>query len=140
MELFGQGAQGFCKQCEIFDFYGKLAAFRAENAAFCADDVADVEQAELGIFFFAHVVELKINLNLPVPVRQNGKTRFAVSPYRHNAPGNRNFAALFFFGKVGKFAQNVAGVVRHFVAVPERRDAFIHERLHLVAARFHQHV
>ncbi len=66
----------------------QLAGARAEQIAAHADVVAEIEQLVQGETFFAHEVELHVDLQPLAALLQVGKAGLALETYRHDASGD----------------------------------------------------
>ncbi len=99
----GQGAQRFAEELELIHMYGGFPGFGFEDAAFYADDVAEVEQffedgiVEGFVFARAYLIAIDVELDAAGFVLQHGKRGFAHDASSHEPAGEADFLKVVFF-------------------------------------------
>ena len=108
VELLRQGMQALGEQRDLLRVDADLAHLRAENDAFNADDVAEVEVLELLVGFLADIVAADVDLDLAVAVEHVGEAGLAHHAARHHAAGDGDGLAVqrlevvqYLFGAMG---------------------------------------
>ena len=110
--LFRHGEQRLREELELLDMHAQLAGARAEQIAFDADDVADIEQLEELEIALADRVLLDVDLQplaVLLQVREAGLAHAAHASCTRPAMRTRTSADEFFGGLGAVLRQNLAG-------------------------------
>ncbi len=132
--LLGHGEQRLRKELELLGVNAQFAGARAEQIAFHADDVADIEQFEQLVIALAHGVFLDVDLQALAILLQMREAGLAHVPQRHHAPGDAHadLRRQLFGGLRAILRQNLRNGVREIVALAV---GAISERFDLADAR-----
>ena len=118
--FFRQREQVLNQKRDLFDVNGQFARAGAEQVALHADVVTQVEQLVERKAFFAHEVELDVNLQLLAALLEVGESGLALQADGHDASGHTDVdpRVFEFFGGLGQVGvENLREGVGGFVAV-----------------------
>ncbi len=94
MEFFRQGQQRLGKKRKLLDVHGKFVGAGAEEIAFRADVIAEIEQLEQLELLFADIVELDVELQARAVLLQVREAGLALAADGHEASGDRDVGAV----------------------------------------------
>ena len=111
--LFGHGEQGLGQEFDLFDVDAELAGAGAEQVAFDADDVADIEHFEKLEIALADGVFLDVKLQALTVLLEMREAGLSHVADRHHAAGNPHLDARgqLIGGPGAVLAQNVRNAV-----------------------------
>ncbi len=103
--LLGQGQQDLRKERELLGVHAQFAGARAEQIAFDAHDVADVEQLIERVLALIDGVAAHVHLQPLAALHQVEEAGLAHAPHGLNAPGDADlrFRRRQLFGGLGAF-------------------------------------
>ena len=100
MPFLRQGKKTLGQKHQLARQHRQFAGARAEQRAFDADEVADVEQLVQLEVAFGKLILLRVDLKLSLAIRKRKEACFSKRTIRENTSGNTNFdlVVLQFFG------------------------------------------
>ena len=141
VELFWQWTQRLGQHIKVVNTDSNLSTTSTEYMALNTNNITNIQQLKLGIFFLTQNIQLEINLNAAAAIHQYGEACLAMTTNSHQTASNGDFLGAFLLTlQMAKLLQYILSMMRNLKAVAKRSHTLSLKGSQLVPANLHQFI